>query len=138
MTTELQSQAYNIIPPRRGNGFALTVDSSARVYSLAGIAWGGKTPDAQWLNTGLFLSLINDGTTAIYFRFQSVSTNDMDPTNYVSAGGTIALDNKYACILPPNSYAELRLDPGEDLYLSVKTSSSTSVLRVHASSQPPR
>jgi hypothetical protein len=138
MAYEWQSQAFNPVPPRRGNGFALTVDNTVRVYDLRGIAWGGKSWDEFGVGTGLYLTLHNDGTVDMYVRFQNVSTADMNSATVISAGSTIALSNAFAQRLPPGGFADVRIDVTEDLYLSAVTSSSTGTLRVHASSQPPK
>jgi len=138
MAFEWQSQAFNPVPPRRGSGFALTVDNTVRVYDISGLAWGGRSADTSGYGNGLYLTLCNDGTVDMYVRFQSVSTADMNSATVVSAGGTIALSNAFAAKLPAGAFADVRIDVSEDLYLSAVTASGSGTLRVHASSQPPK
>lgn len=131
---EVLNQLANPIPPRRGNGFALTVDGTVRVYDISSIAFSGSTTFKGSADKGQYLTLHADGGD-IYFRFQSVSTADMVTATVISAGGTIALSDAFAQKLPSGAFADVRIDRLEDKYLSV-TGSGT--LRVHASSQAPK
>ena len=131
---QVLNQAFSPLAPRRGQGFALTADTTVRVYDISTLAWGGVTFDQTARDKGLFLTLHAEGGD-IYFRFQNVTTADMDTTDPISAGGTIVLQNTICQRLVQDGYADVKIERVEDKYLSVYGSGT---LRVTLSSQPPR
>lgn len=134
MSSEIEYQFYQVDPPRRANGFQLTLDATVRVYDIGSLAWGGKAFDKIKRNQRVFLRIHADGADA-YYRFHSDTTNDMNETTYISAGGTVSLQNAYAEKIPSGSSIEVCIDRINDRYLSVK-GSAAGTLRVTGSSPP--
>lgn len=131
---QILNQAMSPLPPRRGQGFALTVDGTVRVYDISTLAWGGVTFDQTARDKGLFLTLHAQGGD-IFFRFQSGTDTDMNSATVISAGGTITLQASFCQRLAQDGYADIKIERVEDKYLSV---SGSGTLRVSLSSQPPR
>ncbi len=132
--SEESLQFYSVLPPQRGNGFQLTLDTTVRVYDVGSLAWGGKSFDKKKQNQWVFLRLHADGAD-VYYRFHSASTDDMVPTTYISAGGTVSLQDAYAEKLPSGMSIEIRINRMDHRYLSVK-GSAAGTLRVTGSSPP--
>lgn len=135
MSYEFEAQTFNPIPPRRANGFALTVDGTVRVYDTKDLPFGGTaTWDEAGTGKALYLTLHADGGD-MYFRFHSDNTNDMVTATVIAAGGTLSLQNAFAQKLPSGAFADIRFDRVLDRFLSI---TGTGTLRLHASSQPPK
>ena len=129
---EVAIQFVDISVPKRANGFQLTLDDTVRVYDIGSLEWCGKPFDRTFANQYVYLRLHADGTD-VYYRFHSDTTNDMNETTYISAGGTVSLQNAYAEKLANGNTIEIRLNRLFDRYLSVK-GSSAGTLRVTGSS----
>ncbi len=134
---DVERQGWNVLPPRRSMGFALTVDATARVYDLNVLDWGGTPYRKGEVGQELFLRFHNQTTSAVslFFRTQSVDTADMNDATVISVGAALSLQATFCEELPPGAFAEVRIDRNEDKYLSVKTASSTATLRVSLASQ---
>lgn len=132
--SEQSLQFFDVSPPRRANGFQLTLDTSVRVYSIGNLAWGGKSFEQTRQNQFVFLRLFADGADA-YYRFHSDNTDDMNEATYIAAGGTVSLQNAYAEKLANGTSIEIRINRKDDRYLSVK-GSAAGTLRVTGSSPP--
>lgn len=138
MSYDLQNQAFNVTPPRRSDGFALSVDSTARVYDVGSLAWGGRTFDEAAADKALFLTLEAE-TADVYYRFRGDSgAADLNQATVIAAGGTVALQVTFGSHLVSNTSRDVRIDRLFDRYLEVKTSAGTATLRVSISSNPPR
>jgi hypothetical protein len=132
--SEQSLQFFDVSAPKRGNGFQLTLDTTVRVYDIGSLAWGGKSFDKTFANQYVFLRLHADGCD-VYYRFYEATTDDMVETTYISAGGTVSLQNAYAEKLPSGQSIEIRINRLYDRYLSVK-GSAAGTLRVTGSSPP--
>lgn len=124
----------NLLPPRRGNGAALTVDTTARVYDLRALAFNGQAYKAN-VDEALFLDLQNDGTNPIYYYFSSSNTVDLNEATVTAAGGTLALANAVPKVLRAAQDAPVEIERDIDQFLIVKSTGGTSTLRIFPSSK---
>lgn len=134
MSSNAEEQSANVQPPRRGATLALTVDSTARAYSLTSLALGGFTPDpGNKRRAEVYLTLFADGGD-VYYHLADTNTVNLDDTAVIAAGGTLAFANTYAFKLPSGAAHSFRIDRSQDTYLHVKTSAGSATLRFFASS----
>lgn len=136
MGTVVEEQLANVQPPRRGECFALTVDSTARAYDITVLAFGGIAPEAghsRRLETFVTLRAI---TNDVYFYFSNVNTADLDNTSVIAAGGALAYANPQGFPIAAGTEVRVRLDRSRDLFLIVKAASTSGTLFFRASSSP--
>lgn len=134
MTVAL-AQFANIVPPRRGAVWAVTVDSTARAYDISKADLGGYTPDAKRPNS-VFLYLQAE-TNDVYFYFSSATASDLSDTAAQAASSAdLAFANTYGALLeaggPPLA---VRIDRMTDKFLILKAASSSGILRMWAASE---
>lgn len=134
--SQLERQVWNVVPPRVSQGFALSVDSTARAYDMTVLSWGGSPYKQGHVGQCAFLRLHNDTGSAstLWFCMQPNSTVTLNQTTTIAAAGTLSLQTTFCEELPPGAYAEVRIDREVDKYLCVKAT-STATLRVSLASQ---
>jgi len=137
IVNESMQNNANLLPARRGNGAALTVDGTARAYDLRTLAWNGQS-FFQNVDEALFLDLQNDGANPIYFYFSPTNTVDLNEATVTAAGGTLALANAVPKVLRSAQDAPVELERDIDLFLIVKATGGTSTLRIFPSSKSTR
>jgi hypothetical protein len=136
MGTVVEEQLANVQPPRRGECFALTVDSTARPYDITALAFGGITPEAahaRRLETFVTLRAV---TNDVWFYFSKTTASDLDNTAAIAAGGALAYATPHAFVIPAGTETRVRLDRSTDLFLIVKAASTSGILLFRASSHP--
>lgn len=130
----IEAQAANVTPPRRGAVIALTVDSTARAYSLVSLDIGGIVPEgALNLRHPIWLTLQAE-TADVFFLFSDGSDTNLDDTAAVSAGSSLAYADTYGARLVADQSMEFRIDRAKDTHLIVKAASTSGILRLWASS----
>lgn len=131
---EAVGQDANIQGPRRGQGVALTVDTTARVYDLTVLAWNGQA-FAGMTDVFLYLDFQNDGANPIYYYFGSDNTNDLnEATVHAADGSVLALVNAVPKVLRAAQDTPIRIQCDIDKFLVVKATTGSSVLRIFPSS----
>lgn len=131
---QAQNQDSDIQPARKGQGVAVTVDTTARAYDLTVLPWNTIVylPSRQ---VDLFLDLRNEGTNPIYYYFAPNSTVTLNEATVVAAGGTLALDATVPNLIPAGQMISVRCSRTEDPFIHVKSTGGTSTLRIFPSSQ---
>lgn len=137
MTSQALEQDADIQPAIRGEGVAVVVDTTARVYDLRGLAWNGQEFLKEFVGY-LFLDLQNDGTNPIYYYFSGVNTNDLNEATIQAAGSTLARVAAVPKVLRAAQDAPVRLRLPRDLFLVVKSTGGTTTLRIFPSSKVDR
>jgi hypothetical protein len=127
------NQDSNIQPARRGQGVAIAVDATARPYDITGINWNSVKYNADSQNSWLYLDLQNDGTSTIYYYFDTVTSSDMAEGTIQAAGATLAQVNAVPKAIPTGVTVPVRIKRDVDKWLVLK-SSATSTLRIFPSS----
>src|SRR6516162_2435691 len=115
MSDNAVRQANNVVPPRHGSVAALSVDATARSYDLTALTLGGNAFGQQWPEE-VYLTLQADGSD-VYLLFHSASASDLDNTQSVSAGGTLAFANTYAAKLPAGGAVDFRIRRNVDKFI---------------------
>lgn len=134
MDSESQRLVANIQAARRGQGVAVTVDTTARAYDLTVLSWNGQGWKA-YADEALYLDLQNDGANPIYFYFSPTNTVDLVDSTIQAAGSTLALVNAVPKILRAAQDAPVELERDIDKFLIVKSTTGTTVLRIFPSSK---
>lgn len=132
-SAEAVNQDSNIQAPRRGQGAAVTVDTTSRPYDLRSLAFNGAAFRND-LAEYLFLKILNDGANAIYLLFSPATASDMNEATVTTAGNPIAFDNAVGEPLQPNAVVFYRVRRDTDCFVQAKTATGTSTLRLFASS----
>jgi len=108
-------------PPRRGYIIPLSVDTTARPYALSSFAIGGFTPDASNTRQAVTILGMQAETNDVYFYFSDVTNNTITTTDAVSAGGSLAYDDKYTAIIKKDIAPQyFKLNRAIDKFLVVR------------------
>ncbi len=119
----------------------LAVDATSRPYNIALLPLGGQAT-VNTVNPGndhVFVTMHADGGD-IYYFFDS-ATATVDDTAKITAGTAASATSMSAATtacakLLSGTSIDLRINRRDDKWLVVKTSTSTAILRMYASSQP--
>jgi len=130
----LQQEA-NVLPPRRGQCLALTVDTTARAYDISGLALGGHTPPGSNSGPSYVFVTMQAITQDVWLHFHSASATDLDNAAVITAGSALAYANTYGYRIPAGGERRFRLNRAVDKFLVVETSTSTATLLIAASSE---
>lgn len=133
-----EKQAVEVHPPRKGHIKALTVDSTARSYSLVGLELAGHTPDAAAAQRSEVWLTLQAETADVFYSFSSASYTSLSDTAAASADGAAmtAYTDTHAARLVADDTISFRIDRSRDKFLNVKAASTSGVLRFWASSGP--
>lgn len=125
-------------PPRRGAVVALTVDSTARSYSIAGLALGAHTPEAANGQAKEVVLWMQAETNDVFFHFRSDSASaDLSDTAKLAADGAAmtAFTATHGALLKAGlAPVQFTINRAIDKYLVVKAASTSGVLRFWAGS----
>ncbi len=137
MGSTAEQQASNVLPPRRGKVWAVTVDSTARAYDLSALALA-DSPAPEKANTKrryVFLALQAE-TNDVYFYFDSATGSALaDGTTQAAGAAAVTMANAHCAILEAGaSPMYVRIDRTIDKFIQVKAASTSGVLRMWASS----
>ncbi len=138
MTDRAQTQAANVVPPRRGLVWAQAVDVTARPYNIALLPFGGKAICNANQVDHIYLTLQADGGD-VYYYFDSATGSALLDTTTNAAGTPLTATTMSAAMaakVPSGSSVDVRIERNLDSWICVKTSASTATLRVYASSGP--
>lgn len=125
----------NILPARRGNGVAITVDTTARAHAVTTAAWNGQTYKENY-DEALFLDLQNDGTNPIYYYFSPVNTVDLnEATIQAATDANLTPANAVPKVLRAGQDAPVEIDRDIDKFIVVKSTGGNSTLRIFPSSK---
>lgn len=131
MSTTVLEQYADSLPPRKGACIALTIDTTARAYSLASLAFGGHTPNGA-NDAPVCVNLqLHAETADVFIHFASNNTVTLDKTAAVAAGGTLAFANTYGQRIPAGSTVPVRIRRHVDTYIHVQ-GSAAGILRINA------
>ena len=137
MVDRATSQADNVVAPRRGQIYVVSVDGTSRPYNLSSINIGvAYRTDKD--NDCIFVDLYNDGSNTIYLQFAPATHADTDDT-VTNAAGTNPLVSVGTEPFPlaAGAFKSRRIQRNVDKFLILKCAgASTSTLRFCASSQP--
>lgn len=127
-------QWANAVPPRKGAILALTLDATARAYSISGLKLGGFTPSpANAQSNYVYLQLQADGADC-YVQFASDNTVTLNDATAIAAGDPLAFANAHCQKIPSGSTVGVRIDRKIDTHLHVK-GSGAGTLRINATSE---
>jgi hypothetical protein len=121
-------------PPRKGEVAAITLDTTARSYALAGLTIAGHKPDAANTKTMFVYLQLHAETADCFFVLSSSNTVTLDKTAAVAAGGTLAFTNTHGARIPAGSTIGVRINRAIDTYLHVQ-GSAAGILRISATSE---
>lgn len=129
-------QVARMLAPRRGAVKSLTVDSTARSYSIIGLALGGHTPDGASSQPVEVVLAMQAETNDVYFHFRNDSgAADLDDTAKAAADGAAmtTFTNTHGAVLKAgNAPLFITINRAVDKYLVVKAASTSGVLRFWA------
>jgi hypothetical protein len=132
----VDGKVWRIVPPRRGAVKALTVDSTARSYSIKALALGGHTPDGTNSEPKEVTLWMQAQTNDVFFHFRSDSgAADLDDTAAAAADGAAmsAFTNTHGAVLEAGeSPIPITINRAVDKYLVVKAASTSGILRFWA------
>lgn len=136
MGTYGEKAAAECLPPRRGQVWAVTVDSTARAYDLSKIALGGYTPEAANTRRSNVVLYLQAETNDVYFYFDSATGNSLnDATTQAATPADVTMANAHGAVLeagaPP---LKVRIDRTLDKFIQLKAASTSGVLRMWAGS----
>jgi hypothetical protein len=127
-------QWANAVPPRKGACLALTLDATARAYSLTSLKLGGFTPAAANVQSiYVYLQRQADGADC-YVQFASDNTVTLNDATAIAAGDPLAFANTYCQKIPDGSTVGVRIDRKLDTHMHVK-GSGAGTLRINATSE---
>jgi hypothetical protein len=131
-------QSAELRPPRRGTVWAVSVDSTARVYDLSALDLGndGDAPNGAGDRPRTVDICLQCETADVYFYFSSASATNLDNTAAQAAtSAAAAAQTTHGAVLKSgNMQAGYRINRTTDRYLVVKTASGTATLRLWAAS----
>lgn len=132
MTANALEQAHQLVPPRRGSVWAVTVDSTARAYNIGTLTLGGFTPDGSGAQRSNVCLALQAETADIFFFFDSATGSGLDDTAAQAAGaGTATLADTHAIILKAgNPPIMLNIQRNVDKFIQVKAASTSGILRM--------
>ena len=132
MSKEAVEQAHDLVPPRRGAVWAVTVDSTARAYNIGALALGGYTPEGSGAKRNHVCLALQAETADIYFYFDSATGSGLSDTTAQAAGaGTAVPADAHSIILKAgNPPIMLNIQRNLDKFIQVKTASSSGILRL--------
>lgn len=134
-STIAEEQAATVQPPRKNEVFALSIDSTARSYSLGSLSFGGVVAEQdshRRLET--WLTLQADGGDVFYSL--STAAQTIDDTAAIAVGAAISATATHCAKIAADDRHEFRIDRSRDVFLNVKTASGTGILRFWVSSNP--
>ena len=125
----------NILPARRGNGAAITVDTTARAHAVTTSSWNAQTYKENY-DESLFLDLQNDGTNPIYFYFSPTNTVDLnEATIQPATDANLVNANAVPKVLRAGQDTPIEIDRDLDKFIIVKSTGGNTTLRVFPSSK---
>ncbi len=137
MGSTAEQQASNVLPPRRGKVWAVTVDSTARAYDLSalGLANEAAPEAANTRRRHVFLALQAE-TNDVYFYFDSATGSSLsDSTTQAATAAAVTMATAHCAVLEAGaSPMYVRIDRTLDKFIQVKAASTSGVLRMWASS----
>ena len=124
------------LPPRRGAVKALTVDSTARTYSIIGLTLGEFKSDGAGSMPSEVDVWFQAQTNDVFIHFRSDSgAADLDDTAAAAADAAAmtSFTNTHGAVLEAGeSPICFRLNRGVDKYMVVKAASTSGILRFWA------
>lgn len=138
MGSTAEEQVAACLPPRRGAVWAVTVDSTARAYSLGALALGGSpAPEAAGTRPKHVILYLQAETNDVYFYFDSATgTSLADGTTQAAGAAAVTLADAHCAILEAGGPPMLvRIDRSLDKFIQVKAASTSGVLRMWAASE---
>lgn len=135
MDSIVVEQGANEIAPFKGDIIALSVDSTGRAYSLAGLSLGGFTPDGSNVRPSHVFLYLQAQTSDVFVQFAGDNTVTLDNTAVIAVGGTLAFGNTYCVYVPAGATVKCRISRKRATYLHVKTASAGATLRMWAPSE---
>lgn len=134
LSTEAVYQEADIQPARRGEGMAITVDTTGRAYSLQLLVINGNQFQGQY-QEHVYLDLQNDGANPIYYYFdQQGTTVDIAPATVQAAGSVLVASSVVPKVLRANQDAPVRINRALDKFLHLISTGGSSTLRIFPSS----
>lgn len=119
MSTTVEEQFSDVLPPRAGQTLAVTLDANARSYDLTALDMGGVVPEADAKRRiDVFLYMQAD-TAGAFYNFSPTAKTINDATT-VAAGGTLAYADAHCAKLEATAIVRLRLNRSVDKFLNVK------------------
>lgn len=131
-----ETQASDVLPPRRGAVWAVAVDSTARAYDMTKLAFAGATTDAVAAKPQHVFLYLQAETNDVYFYFDNVTGTALADTGKQAAtAGAVVFDDSYAAVLKAgNPPLRVRINRAQDKFIQLKATSTAGVLRMWASS----
>jgi hypothetical protein len=138
MTSNIQDQEGNILPPRIGFVMAVTVDSTSRGYDLTLLKFQdeGLAPNGNSLKNELWLRL-TAVTNDVFFAFDSAAagTNTINDATLNAAGSAAAFTSGGCDKVVAGTTVQVRIDRLVDKTLILKAASASGSLRISQASQ---
>jgi hypothetical protein len=134
--TIAEEQGAGLLPPRKSNTWAVTVDSTARAYDISKLAIGGFTPEASLAKRQQVVLYMQAQTNDVFFYFHSATDSALSDTAAQSAGAAdAAFVATHCAVIKAGSAEVFRIDRTIDKFLVVKAASTSGILRVWAYSE---
>lgn len=118
---EASRNAVKVCPPRRGEVWAQSVNSTATAYDITGLALAGKTKGK------VYVALQAMGGD-VYFHFDSATSNGLSDTAAVAVGGSAAFADTYGPAIPQGATHEMWIDRAVDKFVVFKCASGSSAI----------
>lgn len=132
----VEDQLANVQPPRRGECFTLSVDTTARPYDLSTLAFGGVSVEGGNSRRDETFVTIRAITADIWLHFSQATASDLDNTATIAVGGTLAYANTMGGVILAGQEIRVRLDRSRDRFMICKTSAGTATMLFRVSSHP--
>lgn len=137
MGARAEEQHSASLPPRRGQVWAVTVDSTARAYDLSALGLAGMpAPEAAGTRPQHVILYLQAETNDVYYYFDSVTGSALDNAAAQAAGAAaVGMQTAHCAVLKAgNAPLKVRIDRSQDKFIQVKAATTSGVLRLWAAS----
>lgn len=140
MASVAEEQVASLTPPRRGQVWAVAVDSTARAYDLSKIALGSGAvaPEAGGAKRRAYVVMyLQAETNDVYFYFDSATGSSLaNATTQAATAADVLMDAAHCAVLKAgNPPIRVRIDRTIDKFIQVKAATTAGVLRMWACSE---